>query len=173
MADVFDRVQQSRTGLEKLLDFIPGWKGYQEQQNRREADKILRMALAQKLAVQRGRLEAAQVDLITAGRIDLVDDLGQAVTPLQTFIDRVRFATYGYSSVFDALKMKQEQLAQLYDFDLQMFGYVDRLSEANDRLLEAIGSGEGIAETIRIIRGIVREANETYGQRTQLIAGNP
>ena len=68
--------------------------------------------------------------------------------------------------------MKQEQLAQLYDFDLQMFGYVDRLSEANDRLLEAIGSGEGIVETVRIIRAIAREANETYGQRAQLIAGN-
>jgi hypothetical protein len=172
MGDVYDKVQRDRSALEKLLDIVPGFRGYQARNTRRKADQLLRQVLSQKLANQRDRLSVAQNELIGKGRIDLVDDVGRAVTQLQTFIDRVRLATYGYAGLLDAVNINEPELEQMYNFDLQMFGYVDRLDEANDRLMEAIESGEGIEPTIRIIQGICREANETYDQRSEFALGS-
>jgi hypothetical protein len=172
MADIYGKVKESRTALEKLLDKIPGWGGYQERQTRRKSDQLLRQTLAEKLADQRRRLDVAQKDLINHGRVDLVDDVGSAVTQLQTFIDRVRFASYGYSGLFDAAKINEAELEQMYNFDAALFEYVDRLDEANRRLREAIPSGQGLVETIHVIQDMCREANSTFGQREHAILGS-
>jgi hypothetical protein len=172
MVDTYGKVQDSRTGLEKLLDIVPGWGGYQERQNRRKADQVLRQTLAEKLSNQRRKLDVAQKELINHGKIDLIDDVGSAVTQLQTFIDRVRVATYGYSGMFDAVRINQTELEQMYNFDLALFEYVDRLDAATDRLREATSIGEGLTETIRIIQDICREANSTFDQREHVILGS-
>ncbi len=170
--DIFEKVMDGRTALEKLTSFIPGWKGYQERQNRRKADQTMRSVLADQLATQRGNIEAAQKDLINHGQFDLLDDLGSAVTQLQTFIDRVRFATYGYSGLFDAVKVNEEELERLYGFDAALFQYVERLQEATAHLRDAIASGEGVEQVINIIQEICREANATFDQREHVILGS-
>ena len=172
MGDLYEKVQDSRTGLEKLADVIPGWGGYQERQNRRKADQLLRQTLAEQLAGQRRNLDAAQKDLINHGKMDLLDDVGSAVTQLQTFIDRVRFASYGYSGMFDAVRINEAELEQIYNFDAALFEYVGRLDAAAHHLQEAIPTGEGLVETIRIIQDICREANSTFDQREHLILGS-
>ena len=172
MGDIYEKVKDSRTALEKLTNFIPGWSGYQERQTRRKADQLLRQTLAEKLAGQRRRLDVAQKDLINHGKMDLLDDVGSAVTQLQTFIDRVRLASYGYSGLFDAAKINEAELEQMYNFDAALFEYVERLDAANDRLREAIPSGEGLIETIRIVQDICREANSTFDQREHVILGS-
>ena len=172
MGDIYEKVKDSRTALEKLTGFIPGWGGYQERQTRRKADQLLRQTLAEKLAGQRQRLDVAQKDLINHGKMDLLDDVGSAVTQLQTFIDRVRLASYGYSGLFDAAKINEAELEQMYNFDAALFAYVERLDAANDRLRQAIPSGEGLVETIRIVQDICREANSTFDQREHVILGS-
>ncbi len=171
VGDIFEKVKDSRNLVEKLGSVIPGWKGYQERQERRSADQLMRQTLAEKMTAQRKRLDVAQQELINSGKLDLVDDIGRAVTQLQTFIDRVRLASYGYSGLFDAVKINQEELEQMYTFDAALFEYVDRLDTANDRLLEAIGTGEGLQEVIRIVQAICREANSTFDEREHVVLG--
>ncbi len=172
MVDAYGKVRESRSGLEKLLEIIPGWSGYQERQNRRKADQVLRQTLAEKLAAQRRKLDVAQNELIAHGKIEFVDDVGSAVTQLQTFIDRVRFATYGYSGLFDAIRINQNELEQMYNFDAALFDYVERLDAATGRLREAISIGEEIAEAVRVIQEICREANDAFDQREHVILGS-
>ncbi len=172
MVDVLGKVKDSRNIIEKLGSIIPGWKGYQERQERRKADQLLRQTLAEKLADQRKRLDVAIQELIANSRYDLVDNVGSAVTQLQTFIDRVRFASYGYSGLFDAVKINQTELEQMYNFDMALFQYVDRLEAANDRLRETIPSGQSLIETVRIIQDICREANSTFDEREHIILGS-
>jgi hypothetical protein len=172
MGDVYEKVKDSRNIIEKLGSMIPGWNGYQERVERRKADQLLRQTLAEKLAAQRKRLDTAQKDLISHGKVELVDDVGSAVTQLQTFSDRVRLASYGYSGLFDAVKINEAELEKMYNFDAALFEYVDRLDAANDRLREAIPSGEGLTEVIRIVQDICREANDTFDQREHVILGS-
>ena len=169
MDDIYGKVEGERNALEKVIDSIPGWGGYQRRQKRREADRLLRETLARKLQEQRERLTAAQKKLISGGRLDMVDDVESAVTQLKTFTDRVRFATYGYAGLFDAVKIGEDELSQLYDFDAALVDYVQRLDAANDHLRTAISERKELEETIEIIQEIVREANTTFDRREHLI----
>jgi hypothetical protein len=169
--DIFGKVKDSRNIVEKLGSIIPGWKGYQERQERRSADQLMRQTLAEKMTAQRKKLDVAQQELINSGNLDLVDDIGRAVTQLQTFVDRVRLASYGYSGLFDAVKINQDELEQMYNFDAALFEYVNRLDTANERLREAIDTGEGMKQVIRIVQDICREANATFDEREHVVLG--
>ncbi len=172
MGDILEKVKEGRTGLEKLTDFIPGWKGYQARQTSRNADQVLRQTLADKLADQRKRLDTAQKDMIKHGKIDLLDDIGSAVTQLQTFIDRIRTASYGYSGLFDAVKINEAELEKMYNFDVALVEFVERLDAANNRLRQAIPTGEGLDEIVSIVQDICSEANSTFDQREHLVTGS-
>jgi hypothetical protein len=172
MADIYEKAQEHRNALEKVIDAIPGWGGYQKRQKRREADRLLRQTLADKLGQQRRRLDKAQKDLLSHGRLDLVDNVESAVTQLKTFTDRIRFASYGYAGLFDAVKIREDELQQIYDFDAALLEYVERLDTANDHLRSAISEGEGPEEVLDVIEDIVREANDTFDQREHLILGS-
>lgn len=171
MTDLYRRVSEARTGLEKLAGKIPGYHGYKEKEMRRESDKLLRNVVASQMETQRRRMEDLQRQLISAGRFDYLDDLGVAITQLQTFIDRVRRATYGYSGLFDAVRVREEELDRLYDFDHQLLEYGERLSSALNDLEIAIPGGEGLAEALRKIRALCAEVNDTFSQREQVILG--
>jgi hypothetical protein len=172
MADIYERAEEQRNALERVIDAIPGWGGYQKRQRRREADRLLRQTLADKLSEQRRRLDKAQKELLNHGRLDLVDDVESAVTQLKTFTDRIRFASYGYAGLFDAVKIGENELQQIYDFDAALLEYVERLDTANDHLRNAISEDEGLEEVVDVIEDIVREANDTFDQREHLILGS-
>lgn len=169
MADIYDKMEQDYAAVEKVINAIPGWSGYQKRQKRRQADKLLRETLADRLAAQRRRMNVAQKKLLKRGRLDLVGDVESAQTQLKTFADRVRFASYGYAGLFDAVKIEEDELKQLYDFDAALFDYIGRLDTANDHLSQAISDDEGLEETIDVIQEIVQEANETFDRRQRLI----
>lgn len=171
MTDLYKKVSDARTGLEKLLGQIPGYKGYKEKEMRRESDKLLRQAVVTHMSAQHRRMQSLQRKLIGAGRMEYLDDLGVAVTQLQTFIDRVRRATYGYGGLFDAVRVREEELDRLYDFDHQLLEYGDRLSAALDTLETAIPSGEGLADALRAVQSICEEANNTFSMREEVILG--
>jgi hypothetical protein len=169
MDDIYEKVESERNALEKVIGAIPGWSGYQKRQKRRDADRLLRETLARRLQEQRQRLDGAQKKLIAEGRLDLVDDVESSVTQLKTFTDRIRFASYGYAGVFDAVKVGEDELQRLYEFDAALLDYVERLDTANDHLRQAISEEDGLEETLEIIQEIVREANTTFDRREHLI----
>ena len=169
MGDLYERVSDERGWLEKLIGKIPGYKGYKEKEMRRESDKILREMIVTQMKRQRQRMEDLQKQLISAGRLEYLDEMGNAVTKLQTFIDRVKNATYGYAGLFDAVRVKEEALDRLYDFDNQLLGYAERLSNALDEVETSIPAGEGLAEAVRRVLSICAEANRTFDEREHVI----
>jgi len=171
MSDLYDRVSDERSWLEKLIGKIPGYKGYKEKEMRRESDKLLRETIATQMAAQRQRMDDLQKQLISAGRFEYLDEMGNATVKLQTFIDRVQKASYGYAGLFDAVRVKEDDLDRLYDFDQQLLSYAERLSDALNNLETSIVGGEGLAEAVRQVLSICAEANTTFDGREQVILG--
>jgi hypothetical protein len=167
--DLRETVQGALGGLENLAHKIPGYKGYKDKEMRREADKLLRMQVASKLDDQRKRLSEQQMQLISQAQIEFVDDLERAVMKLQLLIDRVKTASYGYAGLFDAVKVKEEQLDALYEFDNKMVDSVGEVASDVDRLTSAITAKEGIGEAVTALVGTVDQANLTFGHRQEAI----
>lgn len=167
--DLREKVTEALGGLEQLVVKVPGYKGYKEKEMRREADKLLREHLARQFEEQRRRITNLQKQLIKSGQAGLLDDLEDGGMKLQLLIDRLKTASYGYAGFFDAVKVKEEQLDALYDFDNGLMDEVPKVAAAINKASEAIAAKEGVAEAIANLVSTIQGVNDTFSKRQDVI----
>ncbi|MFB0545806.1 MAG: hypothetical protein ACETWB_02750 [Anaerolineae bacterium] len=167
--DFRDKISGAQSELEKLVGSIPGFKGYRDREMRRDADKLLREQLATRFDEQRRKLSDLQTQLIGSGQLEFVDDLEGAVMKLQTVIDRLKTASYGYAGFFDAIKVNEEQLDTLYAFDNALMSEVEKVAAGIDKVSSAISAKKRVAEAIVDLRADIQSVNDTLGRREEAI----
>jgi hypothetical protein len=167
--DLLGVVGAALGGLEKLIGKIPGYKGYKDKEMRREADSLLRTQVALAFEDQRRRLSELQVRLVSQAQLEHIDQLERAAMKFQLLIDRIKTASYGYAGLFDAVKVKEEQLDALYDFDNKMLDYADEVADDIDRVTTAIGAREGLEAAVADLIETIEDANRTFGHREEVI----
>ena len=157
-------------GLEKLISKIPGYGGYKEKDMRREADKLLRDHIYGVLVEQRRRIEDIQADLGVAN-IESVEHVGKARRRLQTLADTVHTAAYGYAGLFDAARVKEEQLDALYSFDNGLLAEAEAIVTCVDSLKAAVDNEENASGAIRELTETITRLLELYNRRKDVITG--
>lgn len=172
MNDFFEKVTSQQDPLKKLLSYIPGFNGYVERQNRRDADKLVRDTVALRFEEQWKRVSSLQSDLVSNGMIALVDDMEKAAIQLRTFIDKIKTAPRGYSGLFDAVKINEKELLALYQFDLAFFDLADQIKNAVDNVEATLNDETGLPAAIRNLTSLGRLAVETYNRRSEAFTGN-
>jgi hypothetical protein len=171
--DMYDKIESESTGIGKLLSKIPGFDGYIERGRRREADQILRETIASRLELSRNQLAAVHQELSRdiVKAMDYAESLGRADTRLMGLIGKVNSAPQGYAGFFDAVKVKEEDLARVYSFDEAMLAYVDQVAVDISAVEKAARDDGDLDGTIRELDGILREANTTFDSRNEILAG--
>lgn len=170
MSDIFDKVVGEQDFIKKLFAKVPGFKGYIERNDRRMSDKLLREQVALAFESQYQRVSALQRDLISHGGLAYIDDLEAAAIKIRQFIDRVRTASYGYAGLFDAVKIKEDDLAQVYQFDLKLLELDEAVSHAMDNVEASIGT-DGLPAAIKNLATISQSCVETFNQRSDVLKG--
>jgi len=165
---ITDKVQADIDPIKKILGKIPGFGGYIERTKRRDSDKILRDTIADRVDEQWHRISELQKELISAGKISWVDDLESAVIKLQTFSDRIRRAPRGYSGLFDAVMINEDELAKLYQYDADLLDNADNVSSAIDNVELSMG-GDGLPASIRHLRTVSQECIDAYNRRSEVV----
>jgi len=168
MSDIHDKVTSDQDFIRKFLAKIPGFKGYIERSNRRASDKLLREYIADQYHQLEQRISTLQRDFISQGHIDLIDDLEAAAIKVRQLTDRIRRATYGYGSLFEAVKINEPELARLYQYDLSMLEMTDGLQNAVDNIEASIGT-DGLPASIRHLVKLAQELVETFNKRSSII----
>jgi len=168
MSDLYDKVTDQQDIFKKIASKIPGFSGYIGRQNRRAADKLLRESVAARYEELHKKLSELQQDLTRKGEITVLDDLETAATKLRTFIDKIRTASYGYSGFFDAVKVNEEEIKKLYEFDASMLDSVDAIDRAIDNVAASVGT-DGLPAAISNLVTLARELVTSFEQRGQVI----
>ncbi len=166
--DPLETIQNMRNAVENLAARIPGFAGYKARETRREADKLLRSTIAQRIMALVPRLSEVQRALLRQGQLAWLDDVEAAVVRLQTLADQIRTASYGYAGVFDAIKINEPQLARLYAHDQQLLARVDDLAAAVDRVQAAVGQDDFAAALADLMR-LAREALQAFHRREEVL----
>jgi hypothetical protein len=170
MSDQFVDFAKSQMGaIERLLKGLPGISGYIDKELRRDADKRVREGLVQTLEHSKSELMDIQNRLLSSGGLLYMDDVDQAVVKLQTLIDRIKTASYGYAGLFDAVRVKEEQLDALNRFDVAMVTEVGQLNEAITALSNAVADNNNIAPTASRVTKTVADLNRLYDKRKDAI----
>ena len=171
MTDMYQNVSDQMDPLTRLVSMVPGFNGYVKRENRRAADKLMREAIANRFEEQWKRVSNLQADLLAAGKIEYVDDLEKAAIQIRTFTDKIRTAPRGYAGVFDAVKINEKELEQLYNFDLAFFDLALGIGGGIDNVEASIADDAALPAAIRNIITLARQAVETYNRRSETVTG--
>jgi len=170
MTDSFvDRAEESMGALERVFKGLPLVREYNDKELRREADHRLRQLLASELEQEKQRLYDLQKQLLRGGGLVWMDDADGAIQRLQTLIDRIKTASYGYAGLFAAVKVEAEQLDALHRFDVAL---AERAQEINKRISQMEASAanrDALGPAIQAVNGTVTELQRLFDKRSHAI----
>jgi hypothetical protein len=125
MDPILDKARAGQNALERLMNSIPGFKGYRERDLRRDADRLQREHLSLRLEQGKKALNRVSADLSRGGDLDVINDVETARKRLDKVVNRIRYAERGYSGFFDAVKVDETVLGRIYQFDMGLVEDVD------------------------------------------------
>jgi hypothetical protein len=128
MTDGFESARAQRNVLERLGEKIPGYRGFQDRELRRDVDKRQREHLAHELEAIKGKLRSRARAYTDAGRIEPLSRFERLDRGLEGLSQAVRFSDYGASGLFDVEKIGEAQLEKLYQFDLEVLEDIEALA---------------------------------------------
>ena len=172
-SDLLGQIQGDQNWLERLGRKIPGFKGYLEMRDRREADQLVRGTISAQL--EEARLQFSHIhqelssDIIKA--IDHAEAMGRVDNDLMGLISKIKDAPQGYSGFFDATKIREEDLDRIYQFDESMSGQADLIAANVAALAKAVYDDGDIKTAGRDLDKAVKNANATFATRAEVVAG--
>jgi hypothetical protein len=167
MSDAYQDARANRNFLERLGEKIPGYRGFQDRELRRDVDRALREHLAAEL----GRLKALLRDraraFTDAGKIGALNGFDRLDRQIDGLSQAVRFSDYGATGLFDPVKIREAELARLYEFDLAV---VDDLAQLASEIaaLPAPG-GDDPGPALERLQQSARALDGKWRQREQVI----
>lgn len=168
MEDPLDKITEGKDLIGKIKNAVAGFLGYVDRENRRDADKILREGIAQRIEKQWSRVSEIQRDMVSEGKLELVDDLEAGAIKLRQLADRLKTAAYGYAGFFDAVRVKSDELEKLYAYDVALLDKVEEIKRAVDNIEASIGS-DGLPAALRHLKTIGQDAIDIFDQRKEVI----
>ena len=157
--------------LERLGDKIPGYGGYVQRERRRDIDKLHREHLADRLRALKTPLTDVLRDLTSGGRLMEVGPIDRVQKKLDQIENRVRFASYGYSGFFDVVKIEDEQLDAIYQFDLALVEKVEALETKVRDVKTKAGEAGTLKTAVADVEGAVDDLGATFDKRRNAIDG--
>jgi len=142
MPDIRERIEEDRGLLKKIQLYIPGFRGYRRREDIRDADVMLRIQLADRIARVRRDLEECRGALVKNLSTDYLNDIGGLINDYKRLEGKVRHAESGYSGLVSDLDIKETQLDRLYEYDASLLGATDTMAKVVQDLLTALGSAD-------------------------------
>lgn len=131
MTDLNSKLEQVKTGesfLERIKRYIPGYDGYVNRDNSRELDIQLRNTLAKNLESNKTKLKNTVLNLSKLGKLFESDGIDKLEKKLEASAAKFRSAARGYSGAFDVVKIKEDKLNRVYEFDAGLLEDVNEIS---------------------------------------------
>ncbi|MFT5197063.1 MAG: hypothetical protein ACI9EW_002659 [Cellvibrionaceae bacterium] len=171
--DPIGKETESSSWLEKLARKIPGFSGYLDKKERRQADQLIRETISARLEQSRLELgsvsETLSADIILA--IDHAEPIGRADNRLMGLIGKIKDAPSGYSSFFDANQVDEATLDQIYMYDSSMIAHVDQISSHVKALQNAVDMGSYIGPAIKELDSVLKDSLSEVATRNEIIKG--
>ena len=109
--------------FDKIGTLIPGYKGYQEREGRRECDRQLREQIADRLSEVEKKI-TARIDNAKLSELAEIEMNRKKINNLK---DLIRYSPYGASAFFSDSAIKETEIEAIYQMDLDVLDTVEKL----------------------------------------------
>ncbi len=158
---------------ERIAAFIPGFRGYKEKEIRRESDRLIRNHLGLKLTAVKTDLRDIFQKLADRRYLDVTTDMDRLIAKMDRVTEKVNHASYGYTGFFDAVKVKEENLDRMIEFDNKLVDEVDDIECDVDAFKTALSSGDtkNLKDKIQALTDKLESFEDAFDKREEVILG--
>jgi hypothetical protein len=155
---------EQRPLVERVLQHIPGFKGYLQKSNRRESDALQRDYLASRLERAKRALDDYARNLVDTGHLDALPQCDRVRSKLDRLLGRIRGAMQGYSGVFDLVRIDEGVLDKVYEYEVSLLQQVDALAEGLEHLHAEVAALPSLGQ-------LIDELERSWDHREDLLKG--
>ena len=171
--DVYSDVKGQMRLSERIAAFIPGFHGYKEKELRRESDRLIRNHLYLKLSIEKTDLREISQKLADRRYFDVMTDMDRLLAKMDRVVEKVNHASYGYSGFFDAVKVREENLDHMIDFDNKLLEGINALATEIDAFKAELASGvtTNLKTRVQNVTDKLESLEDTFDKRQEVILG--
>ena len=171
--DYLGKVREERSLLEKIMGYIPGYRGYKEKELRRESDRLVRMEVVNRLktaktAFRRTFANPLLVQKLSGEDTYRFDALNSRLDRVTQRIDR---AVAGYAGMFDAIKVKEDKLDTVIQHDLSLIEKAESMKADVEKTVSIDPGTEEWRTAMDALISRVEELDRLVDERSTILRG--
>ena len=168
-----DKVRGEMGLFEKIVSYIPGYRGYKEKELRRESDRLVRMEIVNKLKATKDTIKKSLTNYIALQKISNEDAwrLDTLMFRLDRVIQRIDRAVAGYAGIFDAIKVKEDKLDMLIQHDLSLIEKAEAIKAGAESLAKMEPGKEEWRMPIDDLISKVDDLDTLIDRRSEILRG--
>jgi ribosomal protein L17 len=171
--DYLGKVRGERGLLERIMGYIPGYRGYKEKELRRESDRLVRTDAvnrlkAAKTAVRRTFANPAVVQKLSNEASYRFDALTSRLDRVTQRMDR---AVAGYAGMFDVVKVKEDKLDTVIQHDLSLIEKADAIKTGCENTFKMEPGNTDWGTAMDDLISKVEELDALIDERTSVLKG--
>ena len=168
-----DKVRGEMGFFEKVVSYIPGYRGYKEKELRRESDRLVRMEIVNKLKAAKDTIKKSLANPIALQRISNEDawKLDTLMFRLDRVIQRIERAVAGYAGIFDAIKVKEDKLDMVIQHDLSLIEKAETIKAGAEALAKMEPGKEEWRTPIDDLISKVDDLDTLIDRRSKILRG--
>jgi len=171
-SDILSKVNKRRTLTDKILSEFPGYGGYKEKEVLRETDKLVRNIVYRNMKETSEAIRALFREALNAlGLSNEVRSLEKLSMRSDAFAEKILHATHGYSPLMNVVKVDEETLLELMEFDASLAKDIDRLRESVKTVEKDMSAGKLTLENLRSIQDVLNVLETTFSKRGGVLQG--
>ena len=171
--DYLGKVKGERGLLEKIMGYVPGYKGYKEKELRRESDRLVRMETvnrlkAAKTAFRRTFANPSAVQKLSSDDVYRFDAFNNRIDRATQRIDR---AVAGYAGMFDAVKVKEDKLDSVLQHDVNVIEKAEAVKADVEKASSVEPATDEWRAAMDAVIAKVEEMDRLVDERSSLLRG--
>ena len=174
MPDIRQKVEEDRGLIKKIQLMVPGYRGYRLREDLRNSDKMLRLELSKRLALQRTELEEFRQTLVTSNPMSKnLTVVGGIVNEYKKIEGLVAHGESGYSGIRADIRIDVPELNQLYEYDSGMIDNLNFIEQSIGDLRTALDQNDdaSMSEQLKNVRMRIVGFEEKFAKRISTIQG--
>ena len=170
---VYEKAKEEMRLSERILAELPGFRGYKEKELRRESDRLIRNSIYQRLTEARKDLKEVFQKLSDNRLHEVLGDMDRFIMRFDRVAEKIHHASYGYAGFFNIVKVEEDKLDRMIEFDNGLMGNADKIVELASTFKKEVMKGkfEKVRDHIQNISDTLESLEEAFDGREEMILG--
>jgi hypothetical protein len=171
--DYLGKVKGERGLLERIMGYIPGYRGYKEKELRRESDRLVRMEAVNRLKAAKTTIRRTFANPLNVQKLSGEDSyrFDALMSRLDRVTQRIDRAVAGYAGMFDAIKVKEDKLDTIIQHDLGLIEKTETLKSNVERVVKIEPGKDEWKTAMDELISEIEELDELVSKRSEILRG--